>query len=90
MATISATLNEDLYVLQSVYRSEKNFEAKMLIDEIINLSDQFSKLQLPVELFFERLIASARNVGSVYGYSETEMEPLNETIEIILEHSNRY
>lgn len=90
MATISATLNEDLYILQGLYRAEKNMEAKMMIDEVINLSDQYSKLQLPAPVFFERLIASAHNIGKVYNYSESEMDALNNVIDTINEHSEKF
>lgn len=90
MATISATLNEDLYILQSLYRSEGHLEAKMMMDEVINLSDQLSKLQLPGELFFERLLSSAHNIGTVYRYSETEMIPLNDVLDMIKEHQACY
>lgn len=90
MATISATLNEDLYILQSLYRAEGNFEAKMMMDEVINLSDQLSKLQLPGQLFFERLLSSAHNIGVVYKYSEADMVALNDVIDMIKEHQTRY
>lgn len=90
MATLSATLNEDLYILQSLYRADGNLEAKMMMDEIINLSDQFSKLQLPGELFFERLLSSARNIGVVYKYSEADMVALNDVIDMIKEHQAKY
>lgn len=90
MATLSATLNEDLYILQTLYRADGNLEAKMMIDEVINLSDQYSKLQLPAPVFFERLIASARNIGEVYRYGESDMDALNNVIDTIKEHGEPF
>lgn len=90
MASISYTLNQDIYVLLDLYRADANLEAMFLMNQAIDLSDQISKMHLPSAEFFILLISRIKVIGEIYKYGEAEMAAMNELLEIIEEHSARY
>lgn len=90
MASVSYTLNQDIYVLLDLYRADSNLEAMFLMNQAIDLSDQISKMHLPNEEFFIRLISRVEVIGEIYNYGEAEMAAMKELLEIIQEHRDRY
>jgi hypothetical protein len=90
VASISYTLNQDIYVLLDLYRADANLEAMFLMNQAIDLSDQISKMHLPAAEFFTLLISRITVIGEIYKYGEAEMAAMNELLEIIKEHRDRY
>jgi hypothetical protein len=89
VASVSYTLNQDIYVLLDLYKENQDFEAMFLMNQAVDRSDQISKFHLPTSEFFSRLESSIRVIAEVEGYS-SEMPALKELLEVIQEHSTRY
>lgn len=89
MASVSYTLNQDIYVLLDIYKEDSDFEAMFLMNQAVDRSDQISKFHLPAPEFFTRLEASIRALANFEGYS-AEMPALKELLEVVEEHRTRY
>lgn len=89
MASISFTLNQDIYVLLDLYKENRDFEAMFLMNQAIDRSDQISKFHLPIVEFFARLTESIKVIATVEGYSE-DMPALKELLELVEEHRSRF
>lgn len=89
MASISYTLNQDIYVLLDLYKENHDFEAMFLMNQAIDRSDQISKLHLPTPEFFDRLESNIQVIAKVEGYT-AEMPALKELLEVVKEHRTRY
>lgn len=89
MASVSYTLNQDIYVLLDLYKETQDFEAMFLMNQAVDRSDQISKLHLPTPEFFTRLESAIRVIAEVENYP-AEMTALKELREVIQEHSTRY
>lgn len=89
MASISYTLNQDIYVLLDLSKETQDFDAMFLMNQAIDLSDQISKLHLPTPEFFARLTNSIKVLAEVSEYP-TEMPALKELREVVEEHRTRY
>jgi hypothetical protein len=89
VASISYTLNQDIYVLLDFYKENQDFEAMFLMNQAIDRSDQISKLHLTTPEFFSRLESTIQVIAEVESYS-SEMPALKELLEIVGEHRTRY
>jgi hypothetical protein len=89
VASVSYTLNQDIYVLLDLYKENQDFEAMFLMNQAVDRSDQISKLHLPTLEFFARLESTIQVMAKVEGYS-AEMPALKELLEIVEEHRTRY
>jgi hypothetical protein len=89
LASISFTLNQDIYVLLDLYKENDDFEAMFLMNQAIDRSDQISKFHLPTAEFFAKLTDSIKVIATVEGYSE-DMPALKELLELVEEHRSRF